>query len=309
MKRITILLFAFVFASFAMKAQDPAFDDFERSGGLGTNWTIYFGGSDITIIWDSDIGIANGPTRFGIAAWTGSTFSADQYSEGVISPEKIDSMWAQVFVRRRTSDFARYAFHWSDRDGNAPGGWDIKYDGVPTPQVRVLDSLASPPPLPGDTIRIEVTTNTLTGYPEIKGYLNGNLMLTAIDSAATKIMNGEPGMAFRFRVGFPASYPSKVFEEWRGGSLNTSTGTEETIAAHNISSLYPNPATSVLYIKESSSLPSVLELYDITGQKLLSEKLSADNRQINITGLARGIYFYKVIAADNSQENGKIIVE
>lgn len=122
-------------------AQDPAIDKFERSVGLGSNWTVYFGGSAITIIADSDIGISNSSTLFGIAAWTGSNFEANQYSEAIISSEKIDSMWAQVFVRRRTSDAARYAFHWSDRDGKIPGLWDIKYDGVPTPQTRILDSL------------------------------------------------------------------------------------------------------------------------------------------------------------------------
>ena len=74
MKKIILLSIALMFTVLISKAQDPAFDDFERQGGLGSNWTIYFGGSNVTIVYDSDIGIWGG--SFGIAAWTGSTFSA-----------------------------------------------------------------------------------------------------------------------------------------------------------------------------------------------------------------------------------------
>lgn len=299
-----ISLFLILIGSSAY-AQDPAYDDFERSGGLGSNWTIYFGAPNVTIIFDSDLGISGG--SFGIAAWTGSVFNADQYSEAIISPNKIDSMWAQVFARRRTSDFARYAFHWSDRDGDTIGVWDIKYDGVPTSQTRFLATLAGPPPLPGDTIRVEVITNP-NGYPVITGYLNGNFILSAVDTASVRIMNGEPGMAFRFRIGFPQTYPQQIFEEWRGGSLTTPTGINQNEGVSGFY-IYPNPATNEFYVKGDVTLPAVMEIYDVTGKKLLSENITSNNQKINVAGLAKGMYFVKIISTDNKQTNVKILIE
>ena len=202
-----------MFAPYTLSAQ-IAFDDFERTTGLGHNWTVYAGGSSVGIVNGSDIGLVNGPSLIGISGWTASIFSADQYSEAQISSNSIDSVLKQVFVRRRSSDLARYAFHWN----NALGGrYELKYDGVPTSQVRILVFAAAPPPTPGDTLRIEIQGMTM------KGYLNGDLLLTTTDTAFTSsnpiTTTGPPGVTYRFTVGFPAVYPTSVFEWWRGSSL------------------------------------------------------------------------------------------
>ena len=146
MKKITTILFTLIFATFTLSAQ-TVFDDFERTTGLGHNWTVFAGNSSVGIVNGSDIGLVSGPSLIGISGWTANIFSADQYSEAQISSNALDSMLKQVFVRRRNSDFARYAFHWNNAFG---GRYEIKYDGVPTPQVRVLTSVPSTPPLPGD---------------------------------------------------------------------------------------------------------------------------------------------------------------
>ena len=285
MKTIINLLLYIAFLTGSATAQDPASDDFERTSGIGSNLTIYFGGNDIDIIADSDLGITNSPTRFGIAAWTGSVFSADQYSEGVISPDKIDSMLTQVFVRRRTGDFARYGFHWGD--DNTQPMWAIKYDGVPTPQTRVLDSLPDPtPPAPGDTLRIEVITDTLSGYPEIKGYHNGVLKISVIDSNAAAIMNGEPGLVYRFRINFTALWPSKAFEEWGGGSLPV-TGTGIVEKRNKSSNIYPNPTTGVFTIQGATG---ILEVYDLFGRLVLT----TTEPQTDMSRQPKGIYLVRV---------------
>ncbi len=305
-------LFAFILIGLTSYAQDPAFDDFERSGGPGPNWTIYFGGNNVTIIADSDLGLINGQ-QFGIAAWTGSTFSADQYCEAVISPDKIDSMWAQVFVRRRTSDAARYAFHWSDRDG--VGGWyDIKYDGVPTPQTRLMASTLAPPPAPGDTLRVEVITNFVTGYPEIKGYHNGDLVVSAIDSLATAIMDGEPGMAFRFRLGWPATWPSKVFEEWNGGSLvGFTTAVIETNAGPATLVIAPNPACDQVLITYPVEVNStgLLIATDALGHVVIERSLrlakGVNRINVDVSDLAVGM-FQLSIRTMNTAKSGRLVV-
>ena len=78
---ITVLLcLSTIFSS-----AQTVFDDFERSGGLGSNWTAFFGAGSVNIVYDSDLGFTNSSTLFGIAAWTATTLTADQYSEAVIS--------------------------------------------------------------------------------------------------------------------------------------------------------------------------------------------------------------------------------
>ena len=309
------LLAVLLLTDLTTTAQDPAFDDFEHSGGPGPNWTIYFGGTNVTIVYDSDLGLINGQ-QFGIAAWTGSTFSPDQYCEAVISPDKIDSMWAQVFVRRRTSDFARYAFHWSDRDTVTGYGWyDIKYDGVPTPQTRIMASTLSPTQAPGDTLRVEVITNTITGYPEIRGYHNGDLVLSAVDSLATAIMDGEPGMAFRFRLGWPATWPSKVFEEWNGGSLTGfSTGIELGPGTSGLVLIAPNPATehAMLAFDADEAGPAEVIVTDARGRLVRkhSVRLVAGRNEIQMGfgDLAPGMYDVAMRTASGNVAHIKLLL-
>lgn len=294
-------------------AQDPAFDNFERNTGIGSNWTNYFGGNNIGIVANSDLGILNSPTRFGIEAWTGSTFSADQYSEAVISPDKIDSMLTQIFVRRRTSDAARYGFHWGN--DNTIAEWAIKYDGVPTAQTRNLASMLSPtPPAPGDTMRIEVQTDTATGYPVIKGFHNGTLLLTAIDSDSVAIQNGAPGMAFRFRINFPAVYPAKAFEEWNGGSLlsNPSAITETSFANQNLVSVYPNPVSSPSLVWVNPELlqqSPVLRIYDLTGKQIKDMRIVNENTTLTTDCFSKGMYFYQLTLLNGKTINEKIVIE
>jgi hypothetical protein len=72
--------------------------------------------------------------------------------------------------------------------------------------------------LRGDVIRLEIQGMTL------KGFRNGNLLLTVTDTAFSTsnpiTTTGAPGMAYRFTITYPSSYPQSVFEEWSGGNLS-----------------------------------------------------------------------------------------
>jgi hypothetical protein len=69
-------------------------------------------------------------------------------------------------------------------------------------------------PLPGDTIRVEVEGYTL------RGYHNGQLVLEAEDTDATKIAEGDTGLAARWATGnMGTDQAAKVWESWAGGSL------------------------------------------------------------------------------------------
>jgi len=66
------------------------------------------------------------------------------------------------------------------------------------------------PVAPGDLIRIEVRGSV------IRGYRNGELILTAEDRELTQ--PGQPGVVQN--VAQATRFPSAGFEDWRGGNLD-----------------------------------------------------------------------------------------
>jgi hypothetical protein len=190
-------------------------DNFERAS-LGANWTVPIGNAGI--VGSSDLGML-GFVGVHIVLWQGSVLDADQFAEATISTELVAQAQAQVFARRRSSDTARYAFHYNPEGDQQvpPPQWEIKYDGVPTPDVKLLatDSVTAAP-VPGDRLRIEVRGSTTVN---IRGYHNGRKVIEANDSSAERIASGPPGLVFRAFVGATLTYPAKVFEDFAAGSL------------------------------------------------------------------------------------------
>lgn len=178
---------------------DPAIDTFERAA-LGGNWTVHNG--DVGLVNRGEIGLLSkrGPMLgLGIATWNGS-FSADQFSEVVISPNIDPNAFTQVFVRWRARDRQPYGFHWF-------GQWQLKRDGGPA--APVLAGAPGSKPSPGDTLRIEVVGDL------IRGLHNGVEVIRVRDSALTEA--GHPGMALH--AAGVSVFPTSFYRRWSGGSL------------------------------------------------------------------------------------------
>lgn len=189
---------------------DPAADDFERHL-LGPNW-LRLGGSTADIVNMSDLGSpqANGC----VVAWVGSQFAANQFNEVTTATNMSLDMLTQVFVRQRTTDNARYGFHWNGDNGNSR--WEIKFDGVPTAQTRIVASLQGPGPAPGSTLRLEVWGSDPV---VLRAFHDGQLLMVGIDTASNRITGaGRSGLVGRLRTGVPYTPPMPIFESWRGGS-------------------------------------------------------------------------------------------
>ena len=196
-------------------AQNPAADDFERAT-LGTNWTRY-GGSQAEVVNGHDLGSPD-PSIWCFVVWKASSFDADQFSEVVTATGKPDSLLTQVYVRQRAADLARYGFHFNNENTttNIPR-WEIKYDGVPTAQTRILAAVPATMPAPGDTLRIEVRG---TDPVVITGFHNGVRVISATDSAHQRITTtGPAGMVSRLSSGQNAPPNSPIFAAWKGGTL------------------------------------------------------------------------------------------
>lgn len=193
-------------------------DNFERTS-LGGNWTKILGTAGFDIVNSSDMGPTASTTTIHGATWTANpAIGVDQYAEATVSSDRSADMACQVCVRRRSSDLARYAWYYDNETGSPSPGWNIKYDGVPAEQTRIVavDNTLSAM-VNGDRLRLEVRG---TGASvELRGFRNGLLYVTATDTASDRIVTaGPPGLVFRAQNG--ATVPaSGVFEDFAAGTL------------------------------------------------------------------------------------------
>jgi len=90
------------------------------------------------------------------------------------------------------------------------------------------------------------------------------------------------------------------FAKWTGGNFVAACGTDGITPIENLQKLitiYPNPATNTLYTNGLTGINTV-EVYDISGKLLLSKQLNSN--QIDISSLAKGLYFIKLTTEEGS---------
>jgi hypothetical protein len=68
--------------------------------------------------------------------------------------------------------------------------------------------------------------------------------------------------------------------------------------------VYPNPSTNKISIdlqSQNAVQNNIVSIYDIQGQAILQQTLKQEKTEINITGLAKGVYFLKVNNGRNTE--------
>jgi len=63
------------------------------------------------------------------------------------------------------------------------------------------------------------------------------------------------------------------------------------VANSNIIKVYPNPATSYIYVENENAEP--IEVFDLMGERVFASDESSNQFQINVTEWAKGIYFLR----------------
>ncbi|WP_417888587.1 M43 family zinc metalloprotease [Xanthomarina gelatinilytica] len=98
-----------------------------------------------------------------------------------------------------------------------------------------------------------------------------------------------------------------IFTGGEFGALETTTITTASLSTSEFElsstiSIYPNPTTNVLYIKNTNSnVPDSYTVYNMLGQVVLSKNIANESDlSVNTTSLSNGMYFIK-IAKDSSQ--------
>jgi len=198
---------------FSQPGPDMVIDNFERPL-LGTDWTQHSNSGLVTIFNNSVIGLpAN--HNMGVISWIQTSFSADQFSEVVLSSPDI---FTQVYVQRQ-NDNRRYGFMWAHAQYQPcmdmlelswNGGWILKLDGYDMAQT--LHCVSQPnKPVAGDVLRIDVIEGVLSGFH------NDIQVISILEN--TLPLSGQPGIALS---NLPQSADAMAVEEWKGGSLFSS---------------------------------------------------------------------------------------
>ncbi|HLS30486.1 MAG TPA: T9SS type A sorting domain-containing protein [Flavobacteriaceae bacterium] len=69
---------------------------------------------------------------------------------------------------------------------------------------------------------------------------------------------------------------------------------------------YPNPVEDILYI-ENLSEPAEIEIYNLSGKVLLSQLVNEATKQVNLSRLAEGVYFYQIHQNEKAVKTGKLV--
>jgi hypothetical protein len=97
-----------------------------------------------------------------------------------------------------------------------------------------------------------------------------------------------------------------IFTGGEFGALETTTITTASLSTSEFElsstiSIYPNPTTNVLYIKNTNSnVPDSYAVYNMLGQVVLSKNIAAEtDLSINTSSLSNGMYFIKIAKGAN----------
>jgi len=85
---------------------------------------------------------------------------------------------------------------------------------------------------------------------------------------------------------------------------------EVEISSMKLAYCYPNPAKDFFYVRYGAHLKNVsIELFDISGKKVLYRNLNKSLSKIDIQNFNSGNYIYNILSDNKIIEKGKIIVE
>jgi len=92
-------------------------------------------------------------------------------------------------------------------------------------------------------------------------------------------------------------------------SLANPVGIEHINKEANNLIIYPNPASDWIIIKSTDNMPKNILIKDLTGKVVKQIKGIRKQERINVSGIARGIYFIELISSSKKTEIHKLILK
>lgn len=137
------------------------------------------------------------------------------------------------------------------------------------------------------------------GVQFLGGYLSGLICIkdsSGVLATCNSLAPSQTSMFWTFTSNMPCQ-------------LIIGTKINEYTIAQEILHLFPNPTTGLFTLQGNYELPTVIELYDITGRKVKELRVTGpdsyrDGLQVDVSSLAKGLYVWSIGAA-----RGKLVIE
>jgi len=84
----------------------------------------------------------------------------------------------------------------------------------------------------------------------------------------------------------------------------------EEVAAENVISAYPTPATDVINFDYNVNGSAMVVIYNMMGQEVMRNEISGQNGTLsmNVSDLGSGVYFYSLVVNGRTEKSSKLIV-
>ena len=182
-------------------------------------------------------------------------------------------------------------------DLGAPGFWIYSTSAYNPPYVRMTGTSMSSPAVAGAIALMyaEACTQMMDDYkltPDLIALQVKSYLLGAVDTVGV--------LKNKFLTGGRMNIEKALQAVQNYNCLHTSAAETET---NNLVSVYPNPVSSVLYVKTSKIFESYegsLEVYNLLGEKIISNDVKPITREIKlkVSGIPAGYYFIRL--SDNT---------
>jgi hypothetical protein len=218
------------------------------------------------------------------------------------SPDLFGAFGCSIIIQKDASDPTKFnigqgirtILHvWHTIDGT-PAGTKVKYSfNTPILVVAAYDITGTyVPGSPDDKSSLWINPssvtfeNTLPPTPLITGDLTGS-----------GINDINPVNRFYIKQDAPSNTPTLNIDEVRIGLTwasvtpkSISTGTQEIFSEKTRPTIYPNPVKDMMRVDIKSSDINVIEIYNLTGNRIISKKINPGITNVDVSNLSQGVY-------------------
>ena len=216
------------------------------------------------------------------------------------------SFGCSIFIRKDATDPTKFNIGHSPRSSVVPvwnlsGGVPVQYS-INTPILivaayEIIGTFLSGTPNDKSSLWINPSSATFEDVLPPTATLTGDLTGTGINDI-------NPLNTFYIRQDAPTNTPSIDIDEIRVGSTwaivtpkEITTGTKELLNDKITASVYPNPVNDLLKVDIKSANINSIEIYNITGIRLLTKKIDQCTNNIDVSGLPKGVYLVSLKGA------------
>jgi len=212
-----------------------------------------------------------------------------------------------------------YFYHQYNTDAAKDGGYiDVSYDGGAKWQNIIFDTILTSCPmypyvdsLPSFNNLYTATDTMAGGIPAFSGNSNGWIETEITWLFCLGVKSWPPDSAM-YRFNFVSDSAQSNKDGWMIDDIYFTSGVCGGIGQHyshayNQTRVFPNPATDKISVIFSENQLSTIKILNIQGQLIKTIKASG-NTTIDISSLAKGIYFLEIMT-DNGVEVKKVIKE